>query len=430
MKKKFNFSKRIIAALLTLAMLLSAASSLLVFGASAEESEETKGQMTDGKVVANNYDLTEAEKKLLSSGFLVGDTYGYEVPGTSDDLISVNTDDKTVTAKSFEGTKGYVWNPVYAEVVVNNVVVETIKFSDNKASYTTDAAAFSVKVKYTVEREIDADLQELLLNAPADLKNDVEMLDKLLDPNGEAMSAIEQFVYYATQNLPENAENPNASKKSVLKLLVEDGYLYTTALGPARVRFMTYIDDDGKNEDVKYCEADAVNKLLVQLDANGGKLNLTVISEEYAAADSKVEYLANNLDRIQEELLNTYDYLYALTVDEGTLFLLEGIADSTLNDSGLYDALCMFNSSITDIAGDKYYHKRTGTLNVAQEGVLAVGVEVGRIGIGVHEVEEVALGDGSLVAGDVEQAAVARLQVALALVELTAREGASIAPAT
>ena len=68
MKKKFNFSKRIIAALLTLAMLLSAASSLLVFGASAEESEETKGQMTDGKVVANNYDLTEAEKKLLSSG--------------------------------------------------------------------------------------------------------------------------------------------------------------------------------------------------------------------------------------------------------------------------------------------------------------------------------------------------------------------------
>ena len=48
-------------------------------------------------------------------------------------------------------------------------------------------------------------------------------------------------------------------------------------------------------------------------------------------------------------------------------------------------------------------------LVLAQEGVLAVGVEVGRIGIGVHEVEEVALGDGSLVACNVEQTAVAFL---------------------
>ena len=223
MKKKFNFSKRIIAALLTLAMLLSAASSLLVFGASAEESEETKGQMTDGKVVANNYDLTEAEKKLLSSGFLVGDTYGYEVPGTSDDLISVNTDDKTVTAKSFEGTKGFVWNPVYAEVVVNNAVVETIKFSDNKASYTTDAAAFSVKVKYTVEREIDADLQELLLNAPADLKHDVEMLDKLLlkgaiDELPERERKIIVLRYFRDMTQSEVAEKIGVSQVQVSRI--------------------------------------------------------------------------------------------------------------------------------------------------------------------------------------------------------------------
>ena len=371
MKKKFNFSKRIIAALLTLAMLLSAASSLLVFGVSAEESEETKGQMTDGKVVANNYDLTEAEKKLLSSGFLVGDTYGYEVPGTSDDLISVNTDDKTVTAKSFEGTKGFVWNPVYAEVVVNNVVVETIKFSDNKASYTTDAAAFSVKVKYTVEREIDADLQELLLNAPADLKNDVEMLDKLLDPNGEAMSAIEQFVYYATQNLPENADNPNASKKGALELLVEDGYAYSIKIAnrPTKVSMQFSSDMLSKNEGIKYNEVEAANKLLAQLDANDGKLNLTVISDEYAAASSKVEYLVNNLDRIQKELLDTYDCLYALTGDDGTLNGAAYMISAFFGDSGLCDTLNIFISSITAISGDKTY-TNAGNLVVLEEGAL------------------------------------------------------------
>ena len=356
MKKKFNFSKRIIAALLTLAMLLSAASSLLVFGASAEESEETKGQMTDGKVVANNYDLTEAEKKLLSSGFLVGDTYGYEVPGTSDDLISVNTDDKTVTAKSFEGTKGYVWNPVYAEVVVNNVVVETIKFSDNKASYTTDAAAFSVKVKYTVEREIDADLQELLLNAPADLKNDVEMLDKLLDPNGDVIAALDQFVYYSNVKLPENSDNPNASVKGSLQLLLEDGYKYRmqafgTILEP-KLEFSETIRES--NEGMKYSEAEAARKLLAQMDANGGKLNLTVISEEYAAADSKVEFLIENLDVIKSEIEDTFDYLYALTDDNGPL-----VGPLTSNfqivTPSLVNGLRDYVSQITALAGDKKY---------------------------------------------------------------------------
>ena len=66
---------------------------------------------------------------------------------------------------------------------------------------------------------------------------------------------------------------------------------------------------------------------------------------------------------------------------------------------------------------------------LAQEGVVAVGVEVGGEGVGIHEVEEVALDDGSLVACDVEEAAVPGFQVALAVVELLAGEGAAVVPA-
>ena len=355
MNKKIHLSKRIIATFLTLAMLLSTVSSLLVFGASAE-SESLKGNMTDGKVIANNYDLTDAEEKLLSSGYLVGDTYSYKIPGASDNLISINTDDKTVTAKSFEGATGYMWNPVLADVVVNNEVVETIKFSDNKASYTTDAAAFSVKVKYAVECEIDADKQELLLNAPADLKNDIDLLDELLDPNGEVMSAVNDFVYYSTQKLPENSDNPNASVKGALQLLAEDGYKYSIQLGGnttvMTMQFKAPIKSP--NEGIKYGEIEAASKLLAQLNANDGKLNLTVISEEYAAANSKVEFLVNNLERIQEELLNTYECLYALTGDEGTLnnaaYLIGMFGDESLSD-----VLDIYIASIVALSGDKEY---------------------------------------------------------------------------
>ena len=67
---------------------------------------------------------------------------------------------------------------------------------------------------------------------------------------------------------------------------------------------------------------------------------------------------------------------------------------------------------------------------LAQESVVAVGIEVGCEGIGIHEVEEVAFTDGTLVAGDMEQMGILTLQVALAVVELASREGATIAPTT
>ena len=155
MQKHLNLSKRALAMILVVAMLLPVFSSLSMLGVFAsEEDVTTLNTTTDGKIVAENYVLTEEEKVLLKSGYLIGATHNYRVPTASDDLISIDTDTKTVTAKSFEETAGYLWNPVSAEIVVNvsgtETVEETITFTNNKASYTTTATAFAVRVKYEV----------------------------------------------------------------------------------------------------------------------------------------------------------------------------------------------------------------------------------------------------------------------------------------
>ena len=59
----------------------------------------TTETVTAGELVAQNYaSLSDAEKALLTSGYVIGDSYTYSVPENSDDLVSVDTDTKTITA--------------------------------------------------------------------------------------------------------------------------------------------------------------------------------------------------------------------------------------------------------------------------------------------------------------------------------------------
>jgi hypothetical protein len=115
-------------------MVLSACSSLVTLGVSALGGNEDLKSKTDGEIVAENYDLTEAEKKLLKSKYLIGTTHNYSVPDNSDGLISIDTDTKTITAETYEKTSGYVWIPVSAEIVVGGEVKEVLTITDNKAT--------------------------------------------------------------------------------------------------------------------------------------------------------------------------------------------------------------------------------------------------------------------------------------------------------
>ena len=89
MKKNQSFFKKAQAVVLVLALLVSLAFPLQGMQVVAETNEtETT---TDGKIVAQNYELSNGEKGLISSGLLTGNTHTYLVPDSDDGLITVDS---------------------------------------------------------------------------------------------------------------------------------------------------------------------------------------------------------------------------------------------------------------------------------------------------------------------------------------------------
>lgn len=326
MRKYSEISKRIQATVLALAMILSTLSVGLVFGASAAD-EPTK-EKTDGNLVAENYELTESEEKLLNSGYLIGATHNYTVPDASDDLIKVNTENKTVTAETYEGESGYVWNPVSAEIKVGDEVKETIKFTDGKATYTYGGDAFAVVVKYDMKLTVDKATQETLMKAPALLKEGIENIDVISAADGMLDLVV--------------------AMKQVFEMLVDDGLSMSIGGGSATLSF-------NKNEfqGMGFSENDAAKAILAQAEANGGKLDLQVMIEEYNASASKTEYLAKNGTAIKAKLQETFNYMLAISyVDTANAMNSSVLRNSTLqfylniNDPDTLNALNLFNSNV------------------------------------------------------------------------------------
>ena len=341
MQKFHSVSKRALAMLLALAMMLPMFTSLSMFGVVAigDEDYTTK---TNGQVVAENYDLTEAEKALLESGYLIGATHDYEVPNASDDLISVDIERKTITMKNFKGSDGSKWKPVSADIVVGNNVIESIKVNGNVVSYETDSSAFAVKVKYEFEDSINESVQELLLNAADILKSDMDNLDALLDPAGDIQKALDKFASISMTSLPADGLNPGIDGKPLFQVLLSGYKTVISIAGFETTVTLSFSESSG--------DKDAALKVWEQLEANGGKLNLAVIADEYAAAQSKVKFLVDNAERIMNEAANTAAYMLALSSENAVLSNL-----STLSPDGLVkDTFKDYLNSMTALAGNKY----------------------------------------------------------------------------
>lgn len=256
MKKYSKLFKRVQAMILVVAMLLSVSNLGLFLGVSAIEAGQTDTK-TDGQLVVENYNgLSAAEKALLSSGYLIGESYTYTAPDAEDGLIEVDIDNKKITADTYtDGT--YVWKPVSAQIMVGSTKVEDVALTNGVGTYTYGQNSFSVKVTYKVTLNVAAALQEKLLNAPAYLKQGALNLNKISAQSGN--------LYILEQAMPE------------LVNFAENGV--TTPLGS--VSFS------------EACQA-AVALLNSQMTANGGKLNLSLIASDYDAATSKIQYLQTN----------------------------------------------------------------------------------------------------------------------------------------
>lgn len=280
MSKYSNLFKRAQALVLALAMVLSVMNVGLWLNVSADD--QTPVVKTDGAIVADNYDLTDAEKELLSSGWLIGNSYTYYKPTDDDELVDVDSDSKTITADVYTND-GYEWIPVSADIVVGDQTVASVTLTNGEGKYDYDGDAFSVQVKYEMAFEVDEATQTTLLNAPAYLKQGIANLDAVKDSNSQL------------SGIASNMDN------SMLTELM-NGYVIPLGSGLT----------------IKFDQAtiDAINALRAQLDANGDdKLNLSLDVDAYKAADSKVGYLVSEGAAVKDELEATYGYVSAIKSD-------------------------------------------------------------------------------------------------------------------
>ena len=258
MKHGTSFMKRCLAAALALVMIISCANLGLVQQALAAD----KTSVSIAQIIADNYDLSEAEKELLKSGYLVSDSFEYTVPSDEDGLVSVDTENAKITAESKNG-----WEPIQAVIVYGGNELE-VALTDGVGTY--DAAvvgnAFSVKVIYELTTEVEVSVQEALLGAAALLQQGVKNLDDVAAEAGN--------LYVLEVAMPE------------LVNLAKNGVDTGTDLGKVT------LSDAGKA---------AVTYLENQMTANDGVLNLSKMISEYEAA-AKTGYLISNGNAMKAEI--------------------------------------------------------------------------------------------------------------------------------
>lgn len=332
MKALFSRVKRGLAWVLTLCLLMSGADLGLVSQALAGETDTAS--KTVAQVVAENYDLTDAEKALLESGLLASGRIDYTVPTNNDGLVEVDTDNKMVTAKAYKD-----WTATKAEIVVGGDAVAEIDMESGVGAYNYDGNAFSVKVTYEkYYTPADGEQKELLDNAAA-LKQGVA--------NTDAVSAQSGNLYTLEEAMPKLMELAN--------MVISIGSSGATA----------GLSDEGKA---------AIRTLNAQMEANGGKLKLSSMVQEYDAG-SKTDYLltkgAAMQDEVEELLGNLGVIASALKLlgNNVDVFIQYGIVDAATGEkiklaAGIVGSL---NNGLADVAADPWTAANTGVA-MLQEG--------------------------------------------------------------
>lgn len=261
MKLRTSFLTRFLALAMALVMLASSANLGLVARVFAAETGKT---ITDGELVANNYaELSEAEKALLKSGLLVGATHEYNKPTDADNLVAVDPVAKTVKAASFEN-----WKAASAWLETSNGEKEEIALDANgNGTIAGDHDAYTVFVTYELTINVDTTLQTTLLSTAGWLKQGIANVEKVAGVSGSL-------------NLLEEA-------MPALVDLANNGYTIAGGKGTftPEVRSAIFALDE-------------------QMEANGGKLNLTVMIEEFNQNKTKFVLTKGNdlLDEVNASI--------------------------------------------------------------------------------------------------------------------------------
>ena len=349
---KNGFGKRLTSMMVALCMLLT------VFPASVLAVGGEVLEITTGELVAKAYadDLSDAEKALLKSKLLPGTTFKYVMPNDEDsqNLITVDTENKKVSVEIYTDNQGNAWLPIGAAVYVGDEKKEDITLVNGEGTYAFAENAFSVVVDYALHTTVDVDTQKALLNTAGLLKDGVAKLDALADSgiryDLESLEAmIPTLLDYASNGLP----------------------------GYSNIKF-------GNEESTA-----ALNALNGQMVANGGKTNLSVAISAYRNAVSKTQYLLNDAAAMKAEVENTSDHVAVISVqlsafasnlqgavswgviDQNTANVVQGLANTI---SGLDTALAAVKAEEWSAAETGAVLVKTGIIGdeyIALDGLVA-----------------------------------------------------------
>ena len=275
MKTRTPILSRCLAMFLAVMLAFANVPGLMVTAFAAEHS------VSAGNVIAEHYDISEAEKELLKSGYLAGD-YTIEYSDPEESWVTVDHENKTITAEAKDG-----WVATDAHIVVNGVSVEEVALTEGTGTYEYDENAFSVKVCYELVTEV---------------YNQAEMF--------AAIDSMNKDYGYL-----KNAFN-------------SDEYLGTI------VSAMDTLEDLAEGIDVGFTIVQfdmaaiaAVKGLRKQITNNDGVLNLQIRNTEYMESESKVQYLLESGRNYHSVLADTYKKLKAIRDD--------GITNNDLVDAYL-----------------------------------------------------------------------------------------------
>lgn len=277
MKQSKSFLTRCLALALALVLLASSANLGVALKVFAAESDKT---VTVAELVADNYELTDAEKALLKSGNMVGGTYEYNVPADDDDLVTVDTEAKKITAQIFDE----VWVPTAAAIYVGDEKKEDVTLHDCVGTYKYDENAFSVKVTYSLTHEVMLGTQETLLNAAANLKTAVTEIKAVYDGTDANLGTVV------------------LAMPTLQRMAIGEDYVIHPSL-PA------------KHLQLTEAAIAAVEALDAQLGEGDDKLDLQDLNSAYAASASKVQYLVENGAAYLSAVKAAYEHLSVIAAD-------------------------------------------------------------------------------------------------------------------
>lgn len=304
-----KYGKRYLAMLLAVLMLFSSFNTgiLQLSKANATETES----ITDGELLAQNYALSDGEKALLKSGLLSEQTYYYEVkPTAEDDLVTVDPEGKTITAKTFTH-KEFVWYPKEATVVSGeNKEAVALKEDAGKyvGSFKMEGNTYSVQVTYELHINVAQAEQEKLLQVGADLKQGLNTLDKLAQLEGL---------------LDTQPEGMDVTARVLLQDVIAGLMSWVEGLTTPIPGLTFYYPGAWAADEVKSAPVKALHNQMVN---NSGNLDLFVMLADYSAAPSKTEYLMQYGEKLLVKTEETVGYLEQILAEQDVVLSMMDVA--------------------------------------------------------------------------------------------------------